>query len=450
MIHPGDEILVGLSGGADSIALTDLLIRLGKEWKLTIHAVHVNHGIRGEEAMRDELFCRDFCAERGVQFHLFSYSVPELAVSAKEGVEETGRKCRKKAFQSVREELKGDRVRIALAHNENDVAETVLHHLARGTGLRGMAGILPVSGDIIRPILCLTRKEVEAYCLERGLSYVTDSTNLEDHYTRNRIRHQILPLLEQEVNPKVIIHLAETALQAAEAENYLREQAARLLEKQKKEENSILFLEAFRMEPEILQRYAVLDAMELLSGERKDLGAGHVKDILHLWEKETSSEVHLPYGLKAKKVYGGLLLEKKSGNSSAYKNLQQEVPLEKGEVLWGNGAFYTDIFPWNGEEIAEKKYTKWFDYDKIKGSLVIRTRKEGDHLTMNQAGQTKKLNRYFIDAKVPLAERDRVPLLALDTEILWVTGGRISEKYKIDSSTKKVLQIMYKGEWENE
>jgi tRNA(Ile)-lysidine synthase len=460
-------VLMGVSGGADSLAMADILSRMAAEKSVKLLAVHVNHGIRGEEALRDQQASGEFCRKRGIPYRIFSYDVPAFSAEKHMGIEEAGRFCRREAFTLLKKELKKQNpcadIRIALAHTQNDQAETVLHNLARGSGLRGLAGILPVSEDRIRPVLCLKRGEIEEYCRERQISYMTDSTNLEDHYTRNRIRHHVLPMFEAEINAEAVAHIAQASAQIAQADAYLSSQAEKLLDAQEKICGGYLFSGSFMQENVVLKSYAIMEGMKRLSGKQKDFTALHIRDILSLMEKEVGKCISLPCRLEAVRTCEGLALQikkpqekpccgKRFFQNSADDNLPEDSE-EAGESAWpvrpGEclvcpfGVFQTEIFPYTGQKIEEKTYTKWFDYDKIKRSMTVRTRRSGDFLVIDREGRHKSLKRYFIDRKVPAEERGSIPLLACEAEILWIVGGRISEKYKITEDTRTVFQIIY-------
>lgn len=198
---------------------------------------------------------------------------------------------------------------VALAHNRNDLAETMLHHLARGTGLRGLAGIRPCGDGIIRPVLCLERREIVNYLKEKGISYITDSTNLSDEYTRNRIRHHVLPAMEKEINPRAVEHMAETARMLAAADHYLLEKGSRLLSGCERKDGYLFEGEFFR-EDQIIQEYAVLEAFGKLAGKRKDFTALHVEQVLSVSEKGIGRYIRLPQNLYAVRQYEGVHLGK--------------------------------------------------------------------------------------------------------------------------------------------
>ena len=455
MLVPHAHVLIGLSGGADSMAMTDLLLRYREERQelpFMLQAVHVHHGIRGAEADRDERVVREFCQRRELPYRSFFYDIPGYAREHGIGTEEAGRQCRQQAFAQViaeEETLQSGPFLIALAHNKNDLAETMLHHLARGTGLHGLTGIHPTAEGRIRPLLCLERREIELYCQERGLTYVTDSSNLGDAYTRNRIRHYVIPLLEQEVNSAALTHLAETAVQISQADQLLHELALELLHSQIRTETGYLLEQDFFHKAEILQSYAVLEALKEISGRGRDFSSVHIREILALYGKQVARSVSLPEQMWAVRRYEGVLLERKVGSEARPDDFYRLPIGRDGQYRTMYGSFTIRRFPYSGQEIPQKKYTKWFDYDKITSELLVRTRREGDELILDRQGRHKKLKRYFIDEKVPAEERDQIPLLACGKEILWVIGGRISEKYKVTTETSQntnmILEIQFEG-----
>ena len=442
-------VMAAVSGGGDSMAMLDMLHRMqeSEDFKLTV--VHVNHGIRGEEALRDQCLVEKCCQNWEIPCSVYAYDVPQLSREWKLGLEETGRIVRRQALNSERQkwEEKGCQVKVAFAHNQNDLAETVLHHLARGSALRGLSGIKAVDDFVIRPVLCLKRTEIDDYLKNREIPYVLDSTNLEDEYTRNRIRHHVLPVLEQDVNEQAVSHIAEAASVIAEADNFLQKQGHKLFDTCKCSEGKAVLPAAFFQEEQILQKYAVMEVLQFLSGKQKDLSSIHVQQVLDLYKSQNGRKISLPYGMTARKDYEGIVLEKgKDAAGSADIDCEDAVEFQvPGFTKCAHGCIKTKIFAYNGQKICEKKYTKWLDYDTIKRNLSLRTRKTGDYMVINQAGNRKKLTRCMIDEKIPQENRERMFLVACESEILWMIGGRLSEKYKITPETRSVLEIKYQG-----
>lgn len=449
MLKAGDRVLAGVSGGGDSMAMLHILWRLSGELDFFLEAVHVHHGIRGAEANRDMELAKEFCIEAGIPFRVYRFSVPKLAEEWKLGLEEAGRVVRRQAFMEEQKRL-GKEILVALAHNRNDLAETMLHNLARGTGLRGLAGIRPVNENIIRPVLCLERREIDHYLKEKKIPYATDSSNLEDDYTRNRIRHHILPLLEEEINPGAVAHMALAGDMLAQADAFLGKCADKLLEGFRQEDGSFLLSGEFFQEEPILQSYGVLEAFVRLAGKRKDISAVHIQQVLGLWEKQTGRRVLLPYHLRARREYGGVRIRQGQIRETA-ETMEESWKLAiPGTLHCPLGDFCTEIFSYFGQKISEKKYTKWLDYDRIEDNLSVRTRKPGDYLFINEDGARKKIRRCMIDDKIPEEQREKIPLVLCGNEVLWMVGGRISGKYKITPNTKRVLEVRYQGGTQDE
>ena len=448
-------VIAGVSGGPDSMAMLDILRKLKEECGQTfdIRVVHVNHGIRGEEALRDQKTVESACADWNIPCAVYMYDVPGLAKEWKTGTEEAGRKVRRIAFEEEKKKagVPEEQIRVALAHNRNDMAETMLHHLARGTGIRGMCSLKPVNGGIIRPLLCLERREIVNYVKENAIPYETDSSNLEDEYTRNRIRRHVLPVLENEVNPRAVAHMAEASEIFGQAEAYFAGIARKQAEEYRIRDTDYILPVKFFMQEEIIQLYVIREILEKCAGHQSDLTSGHVKQIRDLSEAQTGRRIMLPYEVEAARRYEGVEIRKKTASRAEEQGLPQiqkeaELALPSvGEVKWQQSTLKMRIFSYNGEKILEKKYTKWFDCDKINCELSVRTRRSGDFMVVNQSGGHKKLTRCMIDDKIPGECRAQIPLVADGNEILWIIGGRINERYKITSRTGRVLEITYQG-----
>ena len=292
------------------------------------------------------------------------------------------------------------------------------------------------------------KREIIGYLEEEKIPYVQDSSNDSDLYTRNRIRHHILPAMEKQMNEQAVRHIAVTASIAAKTEAYLEEKGWELLKKCRMEENRIWLEEDFVCAPEMEKIYAVLRGMEQLAGKRQDITSGHVERVLGLLKLPVGKKANQPYGIVAKRTYEGICLERTDREESQTAGRDASgirlLP-ESGFLNWGDGSFCMRVFSYAGEKIEEKKYTKWLDYDKIEKALTVRTRKTGDYMTVRADGARKKITRVMIDDKIPLEIRDTIPLIACGDEILWLTGGRLNERYKVAAETKKVLEIQYQG-----
>ncbi|MCM1102328.1 MAG: tRNA lysidine(34) synthetase TilS [Acetatifactor muris] len=440
MLRPAERVVAGISGGADSVCLLFVLLKWRERYGMELSVVHVDHGIRAESG-EDARFVEKLCARYGIPFYLRKADVRRLAAERKCSEEEAGRDFRYRAFEETARERGADR--IAVAHNMNDCSETMLFHLFRGTGLKGLAGIPPVRGRIIRPLLCVERGEIEHYLEELGQDYCRDETNSGDRYTRNRIRHHILPYAERELVEGCVRHMARTAELVAETEDYMARQTEEALQccvafgsGESGEQTCRIDCETFeRFHPAIRKRM-LYELIGRLSPGRKDIARVHVEDLQSLFERREHRRICLPFGICGRREYDRVILERERTDIPVSKRAQpvmQVFPVEELPRNYENSL----IFPKN-------QYTKWFDYDKIKKSPVLRTRREGDYLTFRDGEgnlRHKKLKEYMVAEKIPGGTRDGIPVLAEDSHVLWVVGYRISEYYKIGTDTKRVLQV---------
>lgn len=448
MLAPGDTVVTGVSGGADSLCLLFMLKEFAEELSLQLTVVHVNHGIR-EEAGEDAAYVKKLCEELNVPFYLREADVEKIARSQGISTEEAGRNVRYEAFFEVLQQLgKEKQGKIAVAHTANDRAETMLFHLFRGTGLTGLSGIKPVRGQIIRPLLCLSREEIEQYLAKKEISFCIDRTNNEDTYTRNKIRHHILPFAENNICTGAVGHMNRTAEMLLETEEFLREQTNQVFDKivEKQENGFYIGVRAFTEQPKLLQKRLLLLCMEKLAAGRKDIGLVHIEDMLALFIKAGNKEQTLPYGIVARREFEKVFIgtDRQSDGKKSVEKKEITVP---GEVeIEGFGVLEFSVFEYDKSKIIpEKTYTKWFDYDKIVKSLVLRTRQTGDYLTINEALSKKTLKKYFIEEKISKNERENLYVLADGSHIIWVPGYRISQYYKVSPETKRILQVHLRG-----
>ena len=450
MIEPKDTIVLGISGGADSVCLLKILARWKEAWGISLRAVHVHHQLRGEEADADERFVRELCENEGIPCRVFHEDVQGMAQREKIGLEEAGRIARSRCFATVCEDVGGGK--IALAHHQDDLAETMLHHLVRGTGMAGLCSLKPVSGNRIRPLLCLEKEEILVYLKAAGQPWRTDSSNLEDDYTRNRIRHHVLEELKTEVNPRAVRHMAQLSEELEETRVVLAQVAAEKRRQYvRKSEKGMLLAEELKKEPDLIGRQIVHDLLKEISGKQKDFTRIHVEAVQELWNRKVGARRDLPYGMQAIRMYDGIYLERKAEkcktrdsdkNAGIQMNVQSEgtESFQIGELTLTVSRTARDF-----GEIPEKKYTKWFDYDRIKQTLVIRHRQPGDRICLFDGGGSKKLKDYLIDRKIPAQKRDQLWLLADGSDILWIIGDRISAAYKVTAESQRILQAEIKG-----
>ena len=445
MFNEHDKVVAGISGGADSVCLLFVLLELRKRKNIEITAVHVNHMIRGEAADNDENYTKELCAKYGVKCIVWKEDVPSLAKKNKQSEEEAGRDVRRKAFEHVLKEENA--TKIAMAHHENDNAETFIMHLIRGASINGLSGIWPVNGNIVRPLLCLTRKEIEEYLISKNITWCDDATNDEDDYTRNRIRHNVIPLLEQE--SKGALKRINSAMdQIRLASDYIEKETIKAYKICTKEEKDkiIIYKEPLLKIHDLIKGEVIKTAIYNMAKKKKDIGAVHFLDVKKLFENQSGKKCNLPYNLLAVRTYDGVEIRK--GTDTKSKEDSKEITLNIPgitEIEGKNLKIEANIIdvkePLTMCDIPQKTYTKWFDYDIIKCKLVIRNRKSGDRIAVNKDGSSKKLKSYFIDEKIPADIRSDISLIAEDNNILWVIGRRMSSRYQVTPETKRILEI---------
>ncbi len=534
LLRAGDRVVAGVSGGADSVCLLHVLVGLREELGLSVRAVHVHHGLRGEEADRDAAFVEKLAAEWDVPCRVVYADVRGYAAGNGLSEEEAGRLLRYRALREEAERMGGVGVKIAVGHQKEDQAETILHNLFRGSALKGLAGMAPSAAMdggicIIRPLLGVSRAEIRSYLAENGLSFCEDSTNDTADYTRNRIR-RLLPVIRHDVNAQAVEHILAAGERMAQADAYFEKEAARIweeygvveeaeagsaeetaekqsgpaetaekqsgpaetAEKQSgpavtSEEQGGLTAavpreqcelsgeapgersglsavtpdgqsrlmtespanrcgipaEVLGSQPEILAGYLAMKMIKRMTGSVKDITSIHAEQICGLARMGTGKQTSLPYGLRAVREYEMIWVERAERPEAGGTEPRKGRPAAKDPAA----AITFSRFPYEkNQKIPENRYTKWFDYDKIKGVLSVRTRQTGDYITL-KGGSRKSVKSYMIDEKIPRQERDRILLLAEGSHVLWIVGYRISEYYKVTEETKEILQARaYGGE----
>lgn len=442
----GDGVIVGLSGGADSVFLLLVLSELRCHWDLRLEALHINHGIRGEEARRDEAFSVTFAEELGISCQVRRAQIPVLAREWGMTEEEAGRVFRYRCLEERRQELGFQK--IAVAHHRDDQAETILFQLLRGSSLRGMGGMRPKRGCIVRPLLEIMRLELEAYLEQQDIPYCVDSTNEQDTYARNKIRHYVLPYLQEQIQPAAVQHIAQTGTYLQEVMDYLDMQCEATYNKLIVRQGSRLVMEQgdYRELPELLKRELLLRMIQELAGQRKDIIAVHIGLIQSVFAGETGKSVMLPYRLRAERAYDRLYLYVADGEEVEADELNEPLEPQKEYcfLLDRDRRCKITFERVSGENLSNRKWkkhcTKCFDYDKMNSMPIFRYPQAGDFLWLDAAGRTKKLSRMFIDAKVEREQRKRTVVLAEGHHILWVPAlDRCSAYYYISEDTREAI-----------
>lgn len=458
-LHKRQEkpLIVAVSGGADSVCLLHLLKKLEVEMKYQLLAIHVEHGIRGEESKQDAQFVWELCNKLKVPCEIVSVDVLGYGKEHGLGDEEAARILRYQVFSEYAKEKSGC---IVLAHHMDDNAETMLFQMIRGSGLAGACGMRSLRYDkngiaYLRPLLGVTRKEIEEYMEAAGLEYRTDSTNLELDYQRNYIRHEVMPKLEK-VNSAAVLHLNKTAACMEEVWDYLQEECKKAMPKICCEKDDAIIIDIHSLESYhiAIQKEIVLQVMAHVSGGRKDIASSHVEDVLVLCKNQSGKKVCLPSHVVVVKEYESLRFYKDDVERVAKEIEIDEELLMCCEKTGENIAFELEdgsslimrVFPKDSQlKIPKKTYTKWLDYDKIRKGFCIRNRKSGDFFISDTTGHKKKLKSYFIDEKIAVSKRDKMWLLSDGATVLWLIGGRISEHVKVTEETTTIIELNYIG-----
>lgn len=444
MLSEGDHVLIGLSGGPDSVCLSIVLDRLKKDFALTLSAVYINHGLRPSEVEKEIKFCKQFCEERNISFLVKEVDVNKYAGSAKLNLQEAARVLRYKMLDEVANEIDADR--IALGQHADDQAETVLMRLVRGSGRRGLSGIPPVRGKIIRPLIRVERKEIEAF-LSLNLSGVTssplppfmlDSSNLNDNYTRNWIRMSIMKELEKR-NPSLTADICRTAEILREEDEYLEiivtKTLMRLISRKSEESIELFLVPLETMERPILRRVLrrAVDAVQGLRG----IGLVHIDNMIHLIKNGRNGDrLDLPKKIRAVKEYS--LLKITSSAPVVIGEYELQPPCEV--ALTDAGMVIKAEFAKSGDDL-NKRSSIVLDAGKIRFSLKVRHRVAGDFFFPAGFGKKKKLQDFFVDEKVPREMRDRVPIVLSGNDIIWVAGFRGDERFKVTGETREFLRL---------
>ena len=463
LIPPGAHVLAACSGGADSVCLLLLLTELRDELKIRVTAVHVHHGLRGENADGDAAFVQALSEKLGIHCVVKHVDVRAFREEQRLSEEEAARILRYQALRDVQQTLGADL--LAAAHHLEDQAETVLLNLLRGSGLRGLSGMRPKNGSLIRPLLIFTREEILEELKRRGQDWREDESNAQEIYNRNLLRNRVFPVL-REIRPDAARKVAETAEVFAETDTYLSQEAeewirlhaetSRKTDRRQPAEASLetetwhaedisqnteirlpvdLFLELRKL----MRQEVILYALRKLGFHMKDRTRQNIEDMASLAEKQTGKRYIIAGEGEVLREYRDLVIRRTGEirEQPVYAMRARVFPFRKDmEIPAGEWE--------NLNDFAGKECTKWFDYGKINQMPVLRTRQEGDRFS-TLAGTHKKLKDYLIDEKIPRDERDHLMLVAAGPEVLWVIGRRMNESYKVTEETEEILEITITG-----
>ncbi|HBH12602.1 MAG: tRNA(Ile)-lysidine synthase [Clostridiales bacterium 38_11] len=439
-IKEGQNIVLGLSGGPDSVFLFHALRVLQNEMGFLLTCAHINHMYRGDDADHDEAFVEMLCRHHNIECQVLKKNATNYAKELKMTVEEAGRVIRYGFFRKILKE-KGDGY-IATAHNLNDQVETVLQRIIRGTGIDGLVAMTVKSNDIIRPILGIRRKDIENYLHHHNYDYCEDKTNNQLIYGRNRLRLELIPYIEKEYNSKFsdsLIRLSNSASQDHELLYGLTIEAYDKLRVLVKGQIHI-DLKEFNALKIGLRSRLIRMAIEELKGNTTNIQYSNIETGIALCQqKETGKRLYLPDNIILEIAYDKIIIKSKAEVKDFEYNITVGLPVFISEINIG-----LDCYETKNQDFNKKNNKIAIDYDKIVGNLRVRNRKYGDVFTPIGMSGTKKLKDFFIDEKIPREQREETPIVLDDKEIIWVAPYRMSEHYKIDESTKRIVVIEIK------
>ena len=447
MINHGDRVVIGVSGGPDSLCLLHILKQLKEELGIELFIAHVNHCLRGVEANLDEEFVIQYAGQLNLSVYTKSVNIKEYAKNHKMTLEEAGREVRYSFFEDVSKEVRANK--IVVAHNLNDHIETFLFNLIRGSGMEGLKGIEPIRGNIIRPLIEVDRSNIEIYCQENRLNPRMDASNSETIYTRNQIRLGLIPYLKEEFNVNIVKSLNRASQLIYDENSFLcgiaeKYYAECLLEEGK--DIIKLSIKKFNQLHIAMKRRIIRMIIEKLKDELRAVEKIHIDNaIVILIREKTGTRIYVPSGIVIKIEYGKIVIAKVLAEKEINFSHAISIPGEV-EIPELNSKLNAQIL--KAEEvntIKKSNYICLLDYEKLlmDDFLVVRNRRDGDVISPSGTGGTKKLKEYFIDKKIPRDKRLSSPLIASGNEIVWIIGQRYTEKYKVTNTTKEVLVLEY-------
>ncbi len=437
LIDPGERVIVATSGGSDSMVLLDALDSYREEFQLVLAVAHFNHGLRGDESDRDEAFVRSVARERHLECYVERADTRAVSEARKRSIEESARELRYEFFAKLRSSLGFQR--IATAHQADDNAETILFNLFRGAGVHGLSGIPVMRRDlcVVRPLLFATKEEVLDYALRRGLPHREDASNASRAYTRNFFRHEVIPLIRQNVNPNLIPTLRRTGELFDQLEAYLGEVAQGAMPSLNVSESpgTLAFdLNAFRSHPLFLREHLLLHLARNFTSREIDFGT--VKTMLRVAEGETGSSCSIAKDIVFYRNRGELIFARIKSLAPYRHRIEPDARYEFEHFSFGSG-FTTDA------RLSSDPNTEYVDADTIGSECILRSWSEGDWFVPLGMNKRKKVSDFFIDEKIPLFEKLTIPLLVSDGQIVWVCGKRLDDRHKITPSTARVLRLEY-------
>ncbi len=437
LFAPGDSILVAVSGGLDSMVLLHLLLQMREESRITLGIAHCNFRLRGEESDEDERFVAAAAQREDVRLHVRSFDTEDLAQEQHLSIQEMARELRYAFFREIRKSH-GYRL-VATAHHADDNAETILLNLFRGAGVHGLSGI-PVRNETeaaIRPLLFTPRSVIREYALRHGVSWREDSSNSKIDYTRNYLRHEILPRIRGHVNPNFEAALTRTSTLLASLESFLAVQRTALrrdLLTASGPDAAILDASAFLRQPEFLRADFLYALVKEFTG--REPARGTVDGMLAVSLNETGTWCPVATGVIFTRDRDRLILQRREMREEFSFPVESERAYE-----FERFRFESSIV--NKPGFSNDPYIEYIDADRVGTSWRLRCWKEGDWFVPLGMQEKRKVSDFFIDQKIPLFEKNRIPILESDGSIVWICGKRLDDRYKISAGTRRFLKLEY-------
>jgi len=441
MINGGERIVAAVSGGADSMAMLHILRQLSNQLSFDLYAAHLNHNLRGDDAKRDAELVDCTCREWVIPLFFDSIEVKDMSKNLRISEEEAGRKARYAFFDKVLAETNGDK--LALAHHQGDRVETILHNIIRGTGIKGLQGINYVrNGFIIRPLLDVSKEEILRYCKDNKVNYREDMTNFDQGYTRNRIRHGLIPYIRDHFNPAIEDALLRLSCVSKEEDDFLENHCGNIMTKhfEFSKGKGNISLDFFLSQHVAVKRRLLRLAIQKLNHDLSCIELFHIDSIISMLEDSRhNSAIHLSNNIRAGKDYGFAWVSVASESKPIERyEYALEIP---GEIFIPEFGVVITAALIDDRKISYGKNPVYIDADALQGSLVVRNRKKGDRFKPLGMNAYKKLKNYFIDKKISREQRDYIPLVQDESGIIWVVGHEINEDFKITKNTQRILRL---------
>ncbi len=435
LVNEGDKVLIALSGGPDSIFLLHFFLKYKRKFKIKIGAAHINHQLRGSDSDRDELFCHTICNELNIPFFVERANIKTIAKKSRDSLEVAGRKIRYNFFEKILSSEKFDK--IATAHNADDNAETVLLNLIKGTGVKGISGIPIKRGNIIRPILCLSKSEILKYLETNKYEYRIDESNLSNEYERNILRNDIIPLIKKNLNPSFDDAVFNSTLNFQRLNQFIERLLNELRSniKVKKNKHIAIPLSLINTNDEFIISQLLKSLVDQIFNVKCELS--DINKIISLNKKQVGKSEELANNLIVVRERDAIIISKKR---TSLEKSEKKLKINSSVKIGGKILSVTRVSK-DSVVMSKNKNVEFISADKIKDDFVVREWNSGDKFHPIGLNGTKKLSDYLTEIKIDNLIKKNQLVLLNDNKIVWVVGHRIDDRFKITENTKKVLKL---------